>query len=94
MLRGHPGVHADLGHKLPQLPVAHSVDGGAVHRLGPLGEDTNFFGDGGGGDAVVPGDHHRADSGGDALRHRRGGFLAGRVHHGNQPQKVQPVFIR
>ena len=43
---------------------------------------------------MVAGDHNRPNTGADALRHRRLGFLSGRIHHGDKAQKVQVVFIR
>ena len=43
---------------------------------------------------MVAGDHNGADAGTDALRHRRLGFLTGRVHHGDEAEEGQAVFIR
>lgn len=45
-------------------------------------------------DLMVAGDHNGADAGTDALRHRRLGFLTGRVHHGDEAEEGQAVFIR
>ncbi|MBS6355742.1 MAG: MerR family transcriptional regulator, partial [Oscillibacter sp.] len=67
VLRGHPGVYADPGHELPQLLIAHGLDGGALHSLGTGSEDADLPGDGGCGDLVVAGDHNGPDAGGDAL---------------------------
>ena len=88
VFRGDPGVYRDLGHKFPQLFVAHGLDHAALYRLGAGGEDADFPRDGGGCHLVVAGDHDGADAGGNTLRHSGLGFLPGRVHHSNQTQEI------
>ena len=85
MLRGHPGIDADLRHKVPQLRITHSVDDRALHGFRAVPQDTDLPGDGRRRDLMVTGDHNRTNTGADALRHCRFGFLPGRIHHGNQP---------
>ena len=93
VLRGHPGVDRDLGGKLPQLTVTHSVDDAPLYRLGAVCQDTDLSGDGGSGGPVVSGDHNRPDPGGDARGDRRFGLFPGRVHHGDQSQEIHAALI-
>ena len=94
MLRGHTGVDADLRHKLLQFLVAHAVDDRALHGLRAVPQNADLTGNGRRRDFVVAGDHNRTDTGADALRHRCLGFLTGRVHHGDEAEESQAVFIR
>ena len=94
MLRGHTGIDADLRHKVLQLLIAHAVNDRALHGLRAVLENTDFTGNGRRRDLVVAGDHDGADAGADTLRHRRLGFLTRRVHHGDEAEEGQAVFIR
>ena len=94
MLRGYPGIDADLRHKVPQLRIAHFVDDRTLHGFCTVLQNTDLPSDGRRRDLMVAGDHNRTDSGADALCHRSLGFLPRRIHHGDEAQKVQAVFIR
>ena len=93
MLGGHTGVNGDLGNEGTKLLVGHGLHNGTLHGLGAGGEDTNFTGDGGSGDDVVAGNHDGADAGGDTVGNGLLGFLSGGVHHGDEAQEVELLFV-
>ena len=61
MLWGYPCVDAELRHKVPQLLIAHFVDGHTLHGFCAVTQNTDFTGNGRRSDLMVASDHTDVD---------------------------------
>ena len=93
MFRRNAGINGDLRYQFAQRFIAQSVDLRAFHRPCTRLQNADFLGNGRSGYFVIAGDHNRPDSGLHTFGHSVFGFQARRIHHGNQTDKGQAVFL-
>ena len=92
VLRGNPGEYGVFKNMPAQLLLAHGVQLGAGERAVLAPKDSQFLGDGPGGDNVIPGDHHREDSRLLAFPYRSLGLWPGGIDHSQQAAEHQAGF--
>ena len=95
VFRINPSVNRDLLHGPVQCVVRHLVNFRARERP-VIGANAQLFTNNSGGNRVVAGDHHRADTRLSCLGHGFFGFFPRRVDHADQAYKHQillKVFI-